>query len=351
MFFSIIVPVYNAQDFISLAVESVLSQSFKDYELILINDGSKDMTPRILDDYADKDMRVKVLHIKNGGVSHARNEGIKLAKGKYLLFLDSDDRYKPDALNILYQVCEKENPDFLTYAYEECIVEKEQKKRLIHSGKAYKYTNSDAIKKDLLNIVSSEMFGAVWSKVYKNEIIKNNNIKMNENLYLGEDYCFNLEMLKCVNKYQIIEAPLYIYMIQNSESLIKRYKNDKFEQMYLMHKIRSEYIMSESNCDVLNVKMNCRMNFIRLCISSFMDLSREECPYQLREKINFIKAKINVENEKFNISYISRLSMGQIIIYIIFQSKQPLLIFLFSKICYFLKFKMSRSTQKVNQIK
>ena len=100
MFFSVIIPIYNVEDYLEQCVNSVLNQTYKDLEIILVNDGSKDKCPEMCDDFAKKDERILVLHKKNGGLSSARNFGMDHASGKYILFLDSDDYWsEKEALN------------------------------------------------------------------------------------------------------------------------------------------------------------------------------------------------------------------------------------------------------------
>lgn len=104
MFFSVIIPIYNVEDYLEQCVNSVLNQTYKDLEIILVNDGSKDKCPEMCDDFAKKDERILVLHKKNGGLSSARNFGMDHASGKYILFLDSDDYWsEKEALNKLHE--------------------------------------------------------------------------------------------------------------------------------------------------------------------------------------------------------------------------------------------------------
>lgn len=116
MFASIIVPVYNASKFISRCINSVLSQSIDDWELILIDDGSTDNSGAICDDYAIQDERIKVHHIENGGVSNARNIGIESAEGKYILFLDSDDYIDSNCIEKSFYLCKQNKLDVLQYS-------------------------------------------------------------------------------------------------------------------------------------------------------------------------------------------------------------------------------------------
>src|SRR5690554_4115051 len=111
---SVIVPVYNVEEYLSRCIDSILNQTFKDFELILVDDGSPDKCPKICDDYSKKDNRIKVIHKKNGGLSDARNAGIKLAKGKYISFIDSDDFIINTAYEILVSKAEEKSLDIIT---------------------------------------------------------------------------------------------------------------------------------------------------------------------------------------------------------------------------------------------
>ncbi len=113
MLFSIIVPIFKVEDYLHRCVDSVLNQSFLDYELILVDDGSPDNCPKICDDYAQKDKRIKVIHKNNGGLSDARNSGLNIASGEYVLFLDSDDSYLDGALEKLASILKNKKPDIL----------------------------------------------------------------------------------------------------------------------------------------------------------------------------------------------------------------------------------------------
>ena len=126
MFFSVVVPVYNVEQYLKECVDSILSQTFKDFELILVNDGSKDSSPAICDEYAKKDDRIKVIHKPNGGLSDARNVGTAAAKGEYVIYIDSDDYVTTDMYQKMYQKAISGNFDMvvcdLNYIYDDKIV-------------------------------------------------------------------------------------------------------------------------------------------------------------------------------------------------------------------------------------
>ena len=117
MFFSVIVPVYNVEKYLSDCIESVLTQTFSDFELILVDDGSLDSCPVICDDYKEKDNRIKVIHKSNGGLASARRAGIKVAEGDYVFNLDSDDLIVNDVLECAYKIIKDTNCEIVSFSY------------------------------------------------------------------------------------------------------------------------------------------------------------------------------------------------------------------------------------------
>lgn len=342
MFYSIVIPVYNAQDYIERAIKSIQQQSFQDYEVICIDDGSKDNSSIILDRLCENDERIRVFHCENGGVSKARNTGIDLARGEYILFMDSDDEYVPEALAILYEELIIDKPDFLCFGYREMVYKENQLvKQTAKSYLKHQYSKKN-IQSQGLEVISHSLFGSVWSKAYKREILQNKKIYMDEKLYVGEDYCFNLEVLKNVEKFRTIEEPLYIYMIQNDNSIINRYKKDKFEQMYRMHQIRTkfirEYLLEDEDKKIAFINYN----YIRVCMSCFMDFSRKECTLTAKEQKCDIIEKMNIEKVHFCHKYMKYYTVPQKIICTIFSTGNTWMIKEFAKVCYFLKFKLGK---------
>ena len=117
MLFSVIIPIYNVEDYLERCIESVLAQTFADYELILVDDGSTDNCSAICDQYAEKDSRIKVIHKKNGGLVSARQAGVRIAEGEYVFNLDGDDAFCPDALESARQIIADVHPDIISFSY------------------------------------------------------------------------------------------------------------------------------------------------------------------------------------------------------------------------------------------
>lgn len=190
---SIIVPVYNAEKHLRRCIDSILAQTFQDFELILVDDGSTDGSPKICDDYAKRDSRIKVFHKENGGVSAARNIGLEKANGHWIMFVDSDDTIPKDALERLYREGHAKDVDLVMAGYKKI----DQEGTLSFSNE--KHLRVLSTKSDLL----LQMFcpteypywGYVWSKLFRREIVSHNQIKFDEQIFFNEDRLFCVEYI------------------------------------------------------------------------------------------------------------------------------------------------------------
>ena len=209
--FSIIVPVYNVEQYLAECVESVLAQTFTDWEMILVDDGSPDNCPRLCDEWAGKDARIKVVHKKNGGASSARNVGIRESGGEYILFLDSDDFYNDkDALKTFDNKLKENETDVLIFG---CTDFNMNTGKTIVSRTGY---DLDLIGKhnyiDTLHyLLSSKMIpGGVYIFCTKRKLILNCGIWFKEGIQ-DEDYDFILNVFTSCNTLSAIDKPFYSY--------------------------------------------------------------------------------------------------------------------------------------------
>lgn len=214
---SIIIPVYNAEKYISSCIESVLHQTYNEIEVILIDDGSKDQSASICDDYARKDDRIKVVHKVNGGVSSARNEGIKLAKGKYVCFVDSDDWLEPNGIDLLYSELQRANADLVSASY--TFFTKHEKCQKSNCERVYE--NKDIV----LNIIEivKNSHGSVWGKIFKKDIINTLELFFHTDMPMGEDSLFVISYLQGCNKISFIKESIYNYNRIVKYSAVKKY--------------------------------------------------------------------------------------------------------------------------------
>lgn len=219
---SIIVPVYNVQDYLDSCIESILNQTFTSFELILVDDGSLDKSSNICDKYSIKDSRVRVFHISNSGVSYARNLGIKNAQGRYIMFCDSDDTVEKDWCEKLYKEVTNNEGSLVTTSFN--IYNNRDGKLKIE--KRYIDKNNKIIidKKNYFCKYKIKLFSTIWNKIYEKKILLDNNIKFNNELSFGEDLIFNLDYLKkCNDKIIIKNETLYNHFLRDTESLDYKY--------------------------------------------------------------------------------------------------------------------------------
>lgn len=214
---SIIVPVYNVEKYIKRCIDSILAQSFSDFELILVDDGSPDNCPAICDEYATMDSRIRVVHKVNGGVSSARNTGLAMACGKYILFCDSDDYVDSSWCQELYNAV-SDNPA-------SCVVSNFMR---VHQDRAVAKIPPEQLPEGVISYYEMflmELSGATWNKIYDNEVLAKNNIRFDSNLRIGEDIDFNVRYHQCCNRIIYINKPLYYYC-DTPESALNSYHSD-----------------------------------------------------------------------------------------------------------------------------
>lgn len=212
---SIIVPVYNAEKYLNRCIDSILSQTMTDFELLLIDDGSKDNSGRICDEYAEKDARVRVFHKPNGGVSSARNLGLDNAKGKWITFVDADDRCSCDYLEHLLSKVDDDTDLIISYAV---ICDSTGEKAEVYPEYRVNATNFERL------FVDSDMHWhtSPWAKLCRASIIYENSLRFNEMMHIGEDADFLFSFMLITDKIYVSSDTDYYYTCDVSGSLTKR---------------------------------------------------------------------------------------------------------------------------------
>lgn len=216
---SIIVPVYNAEKCLNRCIDSILSQSFSDFELLLIDDGSRDESGAICEEYSEKDKRVRVFHKENGGVSSTRNVGLDKAIGEYLCFCDSDDYVDSDWLS-----------NFTDYFPSEMIIQgfKWQKEKDVRWSYVKNQSGTFGLIEALISLYSLNNMGYLWCRCFKASIIKKYNIRFIETYQLREDYEFITSYCTHVTRVSLVSSCSYNYFMPNYSGT--KYNKVKIEE-------------------------------------------------------------------------------------------------------------------------
>lgn len=232
-FITVIIPVYNAEQYIERAVKSLLDQTTKEIEIILVDDGSKDASGKICDKYKQLE-NVKVIHKENGGACTARNIGLANASGKYVSFVDSDDFMDTDAYEKIINILKHNEADILDFGWR-YISETGEKTENFHKNPKNKLFNKKYIKTQilppLLNLLEDRanfVFDFAWNKIYKKEIIDQYQIKFDERRNTWEDRIFVVEFLRYCDNYYCMDECFYNY-VSVQESLSRRYNAQYLE--------------------------------------------------------------------------------------------------------------------------
>lgn len=206
---SIIIPIYNAQANLHRCIDSVLKQDFEDFELILVDDGSRDSSGTICDEYEKMDERIRVIHKENSGVSDSRNLALSLAKGEYLQFLDSDDWITPDATGLLVRTAMEYDCDMVISDFYRVVGE-----RLAHKGDIQEdgVLTREEFAMYMMEKPADFYYGVLWNKLYRREIIEQNGLCMDKDISWCEDFIFNMEYIRHVKKVYALRVPIYYYV-------------------------------------------------------------------------------------------------------------------------------------------
>lgn len=228
---SVIVPVYNAKKYLGWCVNSILNQTFRDFELLLVNDGSTDGSLEICNNYAALDSRVRVITKENGGVSSARNQGLQEARGEYIQFVDSDDTIAPQMMERLLEAAKMYEKNLvICSSYQVAMMEDGTfgLNKLGLKGQVSEIVlDQEAFWRELAHLIwETSSIECPWNKLFSREIILENQLRFPEEYSLGEDFLFNLDYFEHCNGAVFISDPLYYYLVEQTQSLSGRYRPD-----------------------------------------------------------------------------------------------------------------------------
>lgn len=252
---SVIVPIYNVEKYLNRCVDSVISQTYTNLEICLVNDGSTDNSGRICDEYMKVDSRIKVIHKKNGGLSDARNAALKLISGEYVTFIDSDDFVATDFIEYLYELIIKNNSD-ISFAGLQSIKEDNSPEKSIE--KFYlELTAEDAIKKMLCNRGVSH---TACGKLFKSNLWSNNCFPKG---VLYEDYAIIYKIFSLANNIVLGDGRKYYYCIRKNSIMTTKLNERQFVLLKISEEVTKFLVNKYQNINVealrLNVVTNCKV--------------------------------------------------------------------------------------------
>lgn len=206
---SIIVPIYNAENYLRRCVDSILNQEYTDFELLLVNDGSTDASGDICEEYGDQDPRVIVIQKENTGVSDSRNRALDRARGKYLQFLDSDDWITPDATRLFVRAAEEYSCDMVISDFYRVVGERLSTKGDIEEEGVL---TREEFAAHMMENPADFYYGVLWNKLYRRDIVEEHNLRMDTDINWCEDFMFNLEYIRYAKVFYALHAPIYYYV-------------------------------------------------------------------------------------------------------------------------------------------
>lgn len=232
---SIIVPVYNVEKYVEKCLDSLISQSYKNIEIILINDGSKDNSGKICDMYKRKDSRIEVFHKENAGVSEARNLGIQKATGEYLCFVDADDFVMNDYIEYMHQLIAKDSSDIAICAKMFSNFNEKQTSDVV-----IEYLDGE---NSVIRILNYRMPIGVYSRIFKKDLIDNNGIRFLKDIFMGEGFNFNVACFQKAKKVIISNYKVYYYRRDNATSATSNFSIKKCENSLYAMKVMNDNIL------------------------------------------------------------------------------------------------------------
>ncbi len=278
---SVIVPVCKVEKYLDRCIRSILSQTYTELEIILVDDGSPDRSGVICDQWAERDNRIKVIHQENAGQSGARNAGLEICSGEYVCFVDSDDEIDPQMIEIMFKALQQGSSDLAICGY---LRFKENEQLSPFQVKDIVINTLDTT--EIWQEVFGRLNNAVWNKLYKRALI--GKIRFPTGLIHGEDLFFNLEYItKCASAVKI-DAPLYHYYIRPGSITYSAFRDSKFDEI-TSKDIALKFVRKYQPSQMNNARKFCfraRMNVLRSLYGSGLE---KEYPKQVQEYRDYTK--------------------------------------------------------------
>lgn len=292
---SIIIPVYNTSKYLQKCVDSLQKQTYKNLEIILVNDGSTDRSGALCDEYKKQDKRISVIHKTNGGLSSARNAGLRIAKGKYIVFVDSDDWIENETIEYAYANMMKTAADLVIWGYYADF--EGENRRVKHVNKHVLNGICDSL--DYYSFLNQEALGLIgyaWNKLYKKEIIDRIGAQFPEGISLVEDILFNQGIICGSNRISFCPFIGTHYIQRNEITLGKKYYSD-YIKLKLQACAAREKVLSSFNMPSTDIRRLMSSSYLATIKGEIRNITNQKISY--RRKVNecrsFIKSEKAIE--------------------------------------------------------
>ena len=318
MLVSVIIPIYNKEKYLERCIKSVINQTYKNFELILINDGSIDNCGFICDQYAKSDERIKVIHKDNGGVSNARNVGINQAKGEYITFIDADDYVQKEFLEKLVKPIIDNNVDVSICGFE---THDSYTDKLLNSNKYYKKFCCN-IQTFLTNyfqpLYHNDVINRVTNKLLKKSIIDKYQLQFDERYSNHEDRIFMIQIISKSNSIANLDECLYNYMTNIKDSLVRQYQyNDIEANWILFHTIYNFLTKNKASEEIYNYIYNNFGYRFASCISRMYRKSK----LSSRDEYNIFNDLINNDTYQTILVHTTPINIKYKVLFYLFRRK------------------------------
>ena len=305
---TVVIPVYNVERYLKRCIESVLAQEWKDYEILLVDDGSTDHSPQTCDDYVKDYDFISVIHKENGGLSEARNTGISHAKGEYVYFPDSDDWIEPDTFIALAEALESQDFDIISFNRE--FVKGEEDAIISEPEVTQVFGGKDAFVQMLKH---SYITGFANDKIYRKSLFIDNNILFPSRKYY-EDLGTNYKLFLSAQKVYATNQKYYHYLIDNPDSITQSWNEKKFRDMFGFYKemFYSDFVRSQLNQEELHLSQLYYVNGLTHILASLYKA-------KLHKHYGEITSEVKQELEKNKVAYSEVKSMPNRIKYLLYR--------------------------------
>ncbi len=298
---SIIMPVYGVEKFVGKAIESIQAQTLTEWELFAVDDGTKDRSGEICDEYAANDSRIKVIHKENGGAPSARNVAIPQAKGKYMYFMDSDDWCEPTMLEDMYNLAEENNAQYVvtgyyidTYYSDTEYVTQEQ------SQPDEVFETQQDFRENAYRLFDSNLLYTPWNKLFLSSYIHENGLLFPNTFW--DDFPFNLSVIRGVERVVVSSEKYYHFMRARAESETAKYRPEMYDKREEEHGWMTD-LYKEWGIEDDNSREFIARRYIERFIGCVENVANPGCTLSLAKKLKEIKRMLKNPNVKWSLKY------------------------------------------------